>query len=200
MVVRIVGILSMTFCAFGQEEEIYIQPNLLKGSATITPSDMLASDQSNYYISGFLEYHLTKNLSVRGESYIHVDGKVGGVPSLENVPFIEDGVRTFFGASYHLNKGNFDYNIGFQPGISVIRYSNMTPLNETHRAIVSPSLALQTGVSFFVWKYFHFFANITYVRSPVRGVNIYPSQAKLNNADELMFSAGLGFHIQTKKK
>ncbi|MFT5779725.1 MAG: hypothetical protein ACI837_002684, partial [Crocinitomicaceae bacterium] len=47
----------------------------------------------------------------------------------------------------------------------------------------------------YVWKYFHFFANATYVRSKVSGVSFGPHQT-----DEFMFSAGLGFQIPTKRK
>jgi hypothetical protein len=63
--------------------------------------------------------------------------------------------------------------------------------NRTH---VAPSFAMKSGVSYYVWKYFHFFADLTYVNSTLRGTSFGS-----HRMDELVFSAGLGFQINVKK-
>lgn len=193
-----ITLLSIPVVCSAQMED-YIQPGLLKASATITPTDMLASTESNYYISGFAEYHLEKKLSFRGEAFFFVDGNAED-------PFIDNGLRTYFGAFYHLNKSNFDYSIGAGPGLSVMTVSNVQvsstgDINPNPRTTFAiPTFVLQTGVSYYVWKYFHFFANVTYMRTPLTGVAVNSFSHPMNNLDELMFSAGLGFQIQTKRK
>jgi hypothetical protein len=59
---------------------------------------------------------------------------------------------------------------------------------------VAPSFALKVGADYYVWDYFHFFANLTYVNSNIRG-----TQTGIHKMDELLFSAGLGFQINTIK-
>ena len=64
----------------------------------------------------------------------------------------------------------------------------------SNKTSVCPSFALTAGTSFYVWKYFHFFANLSYVNSTAHGIN-----GGSMRADELIFSAGLGFNLNTKK-
>jgi hypothetical protein len=53
---------------------------------------------------------------------------------------------------------------------------------------------VKSGVSYYVWKYFHFFADLTYVNSTLRGTSFGS-----HKMDELILSAGLGFQINVKK-
>ena len=64
--------------------------------------------------------------------------------------------------------------------------------NRTH---VAPSIAVKSGVSYYVWNYFHFFSDLTYVSSILRGTSFGS-----HRMDELIFSAGLGFQVALKKK
>jgi hypothetical protein len=176
-------VFSLGPVAFGQDS--YIQPGLLKASASIAPSKMLNRSVDNIYLSGFLEYHLDKKLSLRGDTYWFVDGQAAKVTD----ETLSGASRTYFGVFYHLNKNNWDNYLGMQSGISLLRFSAISP-----KVSVSPSFALTAGTSFFVWKYFHFFANLTYVNSSARGI-----QGGSRRADELILSAGLGFQINTKK-
>ena len=57
-----------------------------------------------------------------------------------------------------------------------------------------PSFSVSVGTSFYVWKYFNFYANLAYVNSNLKAVSGGPFKT-----DELIFSAGLGFQIQTRK-
>lgn len=178
-------------------QESYLKDGLLKASATITPSEMLATDQSNFYMSGFLEYHMTKSTSFRGEGFMFVDGK-----KAEGLRPLNGGMRVFFAGNYHWNKNNFDYAIGAGPGVSILRLLNGDPdavyITSPYEVKAIPSFILQTGVTYYVWKYFHFFANVSYVATPA--THMYAGAVKrINNLDEILISAGLGFQLPTKK-
>ncbi len=172
----------------GISQEDYIQPGLIKATATIAPSKMLNRNVGNIYLSGFLEGYLDKHWSLRGDTYLFIDGNSH---SGHDNYIINAASRTFFGAFYHTNKNNWDQYIGFQPGLSVIR-----PLDSTepgYQAI--PSFAIHVGSTYYVYKYFNFYVDLAYVNSTVRGL---PSGS--HKADELILSAGLGFQIQAKRK
>lgn len=183
----IIGLLSFSNIFFSQEN--YIEQGLLKGTATISPSTMLNRSVNNTYISGFLEYFIEENLSLRGETFQFVNGnsKTDGT----NL-FIKQCNRTYFGVFYHLNKNNWDQYIGFQPGIAI-----MKPLDSVQsdtKLLTCPSFAVHIGSTFYVWKYFNFFVDFAYVNSSFRGLT-----NGTQKTDELILSAGLGFQIQTKK-
>lgn len=163
----------------------------VSASATFTPGVMLNRNEHNFYLSGFAEYHINRSVSVRGETYFHMNGQSAQ-------PFFHDGMRTYFGAYYHLNNkysGNWDVRLGFQPGVSVMRkanYSGDEVLDPLHM-VVSPSFSTSIGFDYYVWRYFHFFTNVAYVNSTMRGL---PNGSE--KTDEILISAGLGFQIQTK--
>ena len=164
------------------QEEIYIRPSLLAASITYSPSTMLNHNQSNFYANGFAEYFLDKKFSFRSDTYLFLN-------SQNDEALIKDGLRSYFGIAYHLNKGNWDGSVGFQTGATLMN----TEISTT-RATIQPSAALRFGTSYYVWKYFHFFANLTYTKS-----KLLVFQRGSLKTDELIFSAGLGFQIQTKR-
>lgn len=167
------------------QEEIYIRPGLLKASATIAPGKLLNRTVNTIYLSGFLEYHIEKNLSLRGDTYWYIDGTAEKATDIT----LRNASRTYFGVFYHKNVKNWDNYLGFQPGLSFLRFGAIS-----NKTSVCPSFALTAGTSFYVWKYFHFFANLSYVNSIAHGIN-----GGSMRADELIFSAGLGFNLNTKK-
>ncbi len=184
MVIRFLSATLVALAAFGcsAQEEVYIKPGLLAASITYSPSRMLNHDQRNFYANGFAEYFLDQNFSLRGDTYIFLN-------SQNKDAILKDGLRSYFGAAYHLTKGNWDGNVGLQTGISF-----MNTQITTTRAQIQPSAALRIGTTYYVWKYFHFFANMTYTKS-----KLLVHQRGSLKTDELIFSAGLGFQIQTKK-
>lgn len=188
MVTRFTCVLCLMIFQVSAQSIDYIRPGMLKSSATISPSTMLSMNRNNIYISGFLEYHLDKKLSIRGESFVFVD------ENKEVSPYFNTGLKTFFGVFYHLNKNNFDQHFGFEPGIAITGVDGDLDMNGKQQYSVTPSFALHAGASYYVWKYFHFFADVSYVRSRL------PSRISDTNADELIFSFGLGYQIQTKER
>ena len=59
---------------------------------------------------------------------------------------------------------------------------------------VVPTFATNIGVTYYIWKFFNFFANVTYVHSTVRDIRNMNGRT-----DELMISAGLGLNINAVK-
>lgn len=168
---------------FGQEK--YIRQGTIKASATIAPSLMLNRNVQNIYLNGFLAYQLDDHLSLRGESFYYVKGAASTTTDV----VYNGAMSTYFGAFYHRGINNWDNYIGFQPGVSVVQTLYKPG------ASVSPSFAVKIGTAYYVWKYFHFFADLTYTNTTVRGLSIGSLKS-----DELIISAGLGFQINTKKQ
>lgn len=174
----------------------YIQPGMIEASATLSPGIMLNRNETNYYLSGFAAITVDRRLSFRSDNYVFIN-------SGNDDPFIDQAVRSYFGAFYHFRPDditNWDKYIGFQPGITYMKRNpyyggiqTFAPVEE--KGQLMPSFALTVGTSFYVWKYFNFFANLSYVNSRLSGVTDSPFKT-----DELIFSAGLGFQIQTVRR
>jgi hypothetical protein len=170
------------------DEPIYFKPGLLKASATISPGRMIQNEANSIYISGFLEYVLDRKYSLRGDVFQFVDARYSDETLLE--PNFMN--RLYFGAFRHFGKKNLKLYTGAQAGATFMQYYHSFSLGR--KFSVEPSFALKAGTTFYVWKYFHFFADLTYVNSTTRGL-MFGSQ----KMDELIFSAGLGFQINTRK-
>lgn len=172
--------LALSFGSLVTAQETYINPGLLAASITYSPSVMLNHSESNFYVTGFAEYYLDDHLSFRSDTYLFLN-------SQNEYPLLYRGVRTYFGMAYHLTKGNWEGSVGFQPGLTLMNQSLV-------KSILQPSAAIRLGTTYYLWKYFHFFANVTYTKS-----KLISSMRGPVKTDELIFSAGLGFQIQTKK-
>ena len=183
--VRLINLIVVlgSFMAIGQEQ--YIRQGTLKASATIAPSMMLNRDVQNIYLNGFVAYQLDEHFSLRGETFYYIKGAANAPTDM----VYNGAMNTYFGAFYHKGVKNWDNYIGFQPGVSVVQTIYKSG------ASVIPSFAFKIGTAYYVWKYFHFFADLTYTNSTVRSLSIGSLKS-----DELAISAGLGFQINTKKK
>lgn len=170
------------------EIQSYFGSGLIKASATIAPGRMIQNHANSINLSGFLEYVVDKNYSFRGDVIQFIDAGYSSKTLIE--PTLQN--RLFFGAFRHFGKNNLKFYSGLQMGTTITTYNqSWLTGNRTH---VAPSYALKSGVSYYVWKYFHFFADLTYVNSTLRGTSFGS-----HRMDELVFSAGLGFQINVKK-
>ena len=167
------------------QKETYRDLGLIKASATIAPSTMLNRKDANIYLHGFLEYFPESKFSLRGETYFYIDGQ----NKSGNTPFVHQAMRTHFGIFIHGGKGNLSPYLGLQPGVVLMRPRD----TYGDQLRVSPSFAFHVGANYFIWKYFHFFADLGYLNSAYRGLATGTTQT-----DELVFSAGLGFQLPTK--
>jgi hypothetical protein len=193
MVKRYLSVLlfSINLWVFSQEgkDKLFFNSGLLKASATISPGRMIKNAANSIYISGFLEYALDSKYSLRGDVLQFVDAHYTNAALLEP-KFMN---RLYFGAFRHFGNKNLKFYTGAQAGMTVIQYYHS--YNQGNNFSIEPSFAIKAGITFYVWKYFHFFTDVTYVNSTTRGL-MFGSQ----KMDELIFSAGLGFQINTKKQ
>lgn len=168
--------------AFGQNPN-YIKPGLISFSSTLSPSIMLNRNEINYYVTGFLEGKLSKHISLRGETNYLLQNS--------DTKFLRNNLRTTLGIQYgFIPFDNFEMHVGFSPGFSFMK-SNLAP-SKTEFVL---AIQVNCGVRYYVWKYFHFFANFNYVHEQMETIN------RVNGlADEFMISAGLGFNFQVLKR
>jgi len=152
----------------------------IRASATISPTLMLNRNAEHVYLSGFLEGMVSGKLSLRGDVYWYVAAMGQGKEFYQGNAFV------LFGGAYHFRRKNWDHSIGFMPGIGL---SSLGTSGAT-KHYVNPLIGLQGGTTFYVWKYFHFFGNVLYVNSTLRGGSF-----SLQRSDELFLSVGLGFQI-----
>ena len=171
------------------QQEMYVRSGLIRSTLTYSPSFMLNNETTNYYVTGLLEGYLNKNLSIRSEAHYLVGGK-----SPNSSPYFDNSIRASLGIQLHKPINNFDSYLGFMPSFSVSQVKRELDVNGKHPFHFEPSFALKAGVTYYVWKFFNFFAEATYYNTTILGMD------RINGrADELMISAGLGFNINSKK-
>ena len=182
------GMIFLFFFDGRAQESSIIRKGLLSTQATISPAILFKSKQSFFYLHGSFEAYISKKLSVAGEIYY----SLGNVSS--GTPIFKFNHNLFFGASYHITKGNNDFYVGLQPGISVTKLEAIS--SETlmkPKTGVNPLLSGVIGYNYYVYKYFHFFLQTRFIV----GQHLYDVKQDLS---EFRFSAGLGFNINAVKK
>jgi len=187
--VKILIVICCIFSANAQaQQEVYIRSGLLASSLTFSPSLMLNQSGKNAYLTGFFEGFLDKRISFRGEGNLLIGG-------MEKAGYYEKGFRTTAGMLLHANKKNLDAHIGLMPGLYIAELvNNRSPLGDSKLSIV-PVISFNIGGTFYMYKFAHLFINVTYTSTNYRAV-----YRNINGrADELMFSAGLGFNINAIK-
>lgn len=149
---------------------------------TLSPSKMLSTNESYFYLHGALEGFVTNTLSFSGESYY----SMGAMGTQEST--FQYNHNLFFGASKHFVSNNHDLYIGLQPGVSFTKInSNLVPDIESKMG-VNPVISEVVGYNFYVNKLFHFFVETRFIE----GTHKYTLAKSLN---EVRFSAGLAFNI-----
>ena len=187
MVKKAVFLLMVGLSYVSTAQTDYIRPGLLKASASITPSFMLNHDVLNSYVTGFFEAYTDKRISLRGDGMWFIDGKAN---SAQGSAVFDKGIRLYYGAFAHINRSNFDVHLGLQPGLAIVQ--PLSTVDARHVWKASPSLAIHFGTTYYVWKIFNFYIDFAYVHNTLHGLE----NGSLKT-DELMISAGLGFHINT---
>jgi len=173
------------YSQISDDDEIYFRKGLVRASATISPGRMLANKSNSIYISGFLEYLMVNNFTFRGDVFQYVDGKYTH-NSIVEPKFMN---RLCFGSAKYFGSGNWQNYFAAQAGLTTVKYPFSSIEN---RWGFLPTVSFKLGTSFYVWKYFHFFADVTYFGSRLRGTatgNV--------GFNDLVFSGGLGFQINT---
>ena len=156
---------------------------MIKTTLTISPATQLKSSKSYFHLHGILEGYLSESISLSGEGYYYE----GGISGANEFRFNHAGF------SKHFVKNNLDFYIGIQPGISFTKIRLNSPENAGKEKMgTNPSFSSVVGVNYFVGKYVHFFIQSRLVLSH-HNTDVYRS------INELKFSGGLGFNINTLK-
>lgn len=170
----------ISFSSFAQEN--IIKEGLLRAQLTISPSAMLSSKESYFYLHGNLEGYVSDNISISGEGY-YLLGNIK-VPSIYDFPLSRNH-NVFFGANYHFTKNNHDFYLGVQPGVA------FTNTNFVLTGNINPVFSGIVGYNFYVNNIFHFFVQSRLILGKHLANNV-------KSLNEVRFSAGLGFNLNTK--
>ncbi len=173
----------------------FYQPSLLRSSATIAPTRFYNQNTTVAFINGFLEYVLEQHISVRGEGNIMVPNALL-LMSLDPERFPRNCGSLYAGFGYHLGKNNWKFDILAEPGVLITELSQDPGLTVpvTYKWSVNPSYMLKLGTTYYFSRYCHFFAELNYGdawarRTPMTSLSLA----------HYGISAGLGFHILTKR-
>lgn len=168
------------------QEDPYVSAGLLRAQLTISPSRALALKESYFYLHGNVAGYLSSRISVSGEGYYYL-----GPLSVKSS--FDYHHSAFFGPSWHVPMNNHDLYVGLQPGLSITRlHEGANETSKTQRG-VNPMFSMVAGYNFFINGVFHFFIQTRYLL----GEHTYD---KPENLSGLRLSAGLGFHLRTRKQ
>ncbi len=174
--------------SFAQQNPDIIRAGLLKGDLAFNQSFMLEHKSKNVYLSGFLEYYSSKNLSLRGDCMWYMDSR-------QKDPVFKQNYVVLFGAVLHKPIGRNDLFGGIQPGMSFTQPVTPALSDNTLPLRMMPVLDISIGYTLYFSKFCNFFLSANYLASRYRGAD--NGSLKL---DEFMISGGLGFHINTIRK
>jgi hypothetical protein len=187
MAQKISLMLFICFACLTSFAQPYVQKGLIRATSTLSPSLGIAYGPNNVYLSGELEGFLNSKHSLRGDVFALVG-------TLEDTQIFKSNHHLMVGPQWHTGSNRFDAYIGFQSGISATQYHNFTQ-TESHRLGFAPCFSINSGITYYVYDYFHFFANVRYLSTKYSATSFDP-----RHLDELIFSAGLGFHIKALGK
>lgn len=134
-------------------------------------------DDSNY-LSGKLEVFVEDRVSLRGEAFWFTGGS-------HRQDLFHGNSLLAAGPCWNWQIGRLNPAIGFQPGISIARASDLAG---PARAL--PNASLCAGLTYTVWDHFHFFADARYLHAR------FPGLPSGDDISEFIWGAGLGLHIR----
>lgn len=166
-------------------QDNFVRSGLVRAQLTISPSLMLSEKASYYYLHGNLEGYVTEKLSFAGEVYYNVGSSAAADFNFNH--------SLFFGASWHWVKRRNDFYLGIQPGISISKLNDEITFPIKSVTAVNPLASMITGYNLYLNNFFHFFLQLRFVHGN-HNYNVH------RNLDELRFSGGLGFNLNTVRK
>lgn len=190
MVRHTFALFAISACAVAnaQQAEPFVARGLVSGAASIGPGFMVDHPLTNIYVTGDANYFLEDRISLQGSAAWYVGAQ-------QDSTFLKENSRVSFGPVYHFTKGGLDVGLGFLPGVSL---TQLEPTGQDLPATplkLLPNVSLSGSVTYYVWKYMHFFANVRYVHAQYTSAAITPLPL-----DELVVTAGLGWQVRMRKK
>lgn len=160
----------------------FVQPRLIRATATLAPGYTMKAPTTSFYLHGFLEYFPEHRISLRGDGMWFLSN---------NQDYMTENSKLLAGIFYHFPIKQHDIYAGLQPGISFCKPGEYVTNPELK---VCPVAGLTAGYTFYVWDYINFFAEGKFLLSSYHGSSIGSI-----NMNEIVFSAGLGFQLRNRK-
>ncbi|RYY86744.1 MAG: hypothetical protein EOO15_13685 [Chitinophagaceae bacterium] len=165
------------------EEAAPVQPGLLASMLTLSPGWSTNSSDARFYLHAGLQYYFHPKWSVGSDVYLGM-GTIGH-DQAEKAPH-----NLLIGAYRHFGSGRSDASIGFAPGITLTKGIEVNGTKDNSSISGAPALSVAAGYQYFVNKHLQFF---------VQGRYLYSPQRRAPALSEVRASAGLGFHLQTRR-
>ena len=190
--VRFIIVPIVFMLSFGNgytQNHSFIKKGLLRAQTTFAPGVMLHHNKQQIYLHADLEYYLERTVSLKSDTYIQL-------MAINGNKLFKHYYSNFIGAAYHLPVNNIDFFVSLQPGLSFIQseqkyYLDMPVIDPKFQAV--PMIGIGTGVNFYIHRFFHFMAHAKYIKGSYNGG---ASPFRIN---EFLFSAGLGWNVNTRK-
>ena len=167
-------------------QESIVKEGLLRTQLTLSPSKMLNDNLSYFYLHGNLEGYVSDKISISGEGYLFL----GRTSFYADIQSFKHNHSVFFGANYHFIKNNHDVYLGIQPGVAYTQVKMLRGMNEQYTS-TNPLFSSVVGYNYYINNIFHFFVQTRLIL----GKHLANDAKSLN---EIRFSAGLGFNLNTK--
>jgi len=190
-------VLLVSTLIYSQEKPNYFQPSLLRASATVAPTRFYNQHTTVAFINGFVEYILEDKISVRGEGFVMVP--ISPIIMFNTPEIFQRNCNGWYaGFGYHLGKKNWKMDFHAEPGIlaaELVKKYNQNNVPESYQWSVNPSYLIKIGTTFYFSKVCHFFAEMNFSDAWARKTAYTSLSLK-----QYGISAGLGFHLLTKRK
>lgn len=162
-----------------QQLELGERQGLLQATGSLYPSVMLNHAVRNNYAGGHFAYYVDDHYSFRGEFLGYVDAQT-------DEKYIKKHLQVQAGFGRHFPVKRWDPFVYGQMGLAAIQLQGST------ESYLRPNVGLVAGAHYNVSHFFYFYAEcaFTHMKDPER----------MNNLDQLLVTAGLGFQLPTKKK
>lgn len=179
---RLIGLLvcmTLVVRASAQQVELGERQGLLQATGSLYPGWMLNHNVRNNYAGGHFAYYFDDHYSFRGEFLGYVDAQT-------DEKYIKKHLQVQAGFGRHFPVKRWDPFVYAQMGLAGIELQGST------EAFLRPNVGLVAGMNYNVSRFFYFYAECTFIHMK--------DPERINNLDQLLVTAGLGFQLPTKKK
>lgn len=167
----------------GQTEDgSVLRSGLLRSQGTFSFGKLPKIKETGIYLHGNLEYYLNSNLSLRGDVFYHLKS--------DEFSIIKKNHQLFSGISYHIKLGrNLNPYIGVEPGVGLTEAANYNYIKQSRSITFLYSSVI--GFNYYAEDWFHIFVDARFLGGT------HKAETEIN-INEIRFSFGLGFNINTK--
>lgn len=165
-----------------------LRKGALRSSGAISPGLMKNGDGVNIYLHGNFDFFLSEHFSLRGDGFYYLT-TTGGFNTFKHHH------QVFSGFSFHGKPTGFSPYAGMLMGVSLTELNNPGYVYNPDVLGVCPVVSPHVGFNFYGEKYFHIFGEARYLIG-----QHFPEHQSPFSLNELRFSFGLGWNINTMKK